>query len=136
MPTVVDSRADRAVEAATAVIVLGAFVFRRIWILPVLGVLVGAGAAFGPAGNPFHRLFAAYVSPRLTPATSHVDAATIRLQDVLAVSLLAAATVFMLISLNVVAWVVALIEAGVAAIAATTGVHVSVMLRDQLRRHR
>ena len=44
-------------------------------------------------------------------------------------------TVAMLISLNGVAWVIALVEAGVAAIAATTGVHVSVMVRDRLRHH-
>lgn len=130
----VDSRADRTVQGAVAVILLAAFVFRQIWILPVLGVLVGAGAAFGPAGNPFHRIFAGFVSPRLSAAKSHEDAATIRLQDVLAVALLGAATLCILIGLDAVAWIVALTEAGIAAVAATTGVHLGVIVRDRIRR--
>jgi len=131
---VVDSRADRTVQATVAVIVLAAFVFRQIWVLPILGVLVGAGAAFGPGGSPFHRVFAGYVSPRLSAPTSHEDAATIQVQDVLATALLGAATLSMLIGLNLVSWVIALVEAGVAAIAATTGVHVGVAVRDRIRR--
>ena len=90
----------------------------------MLGVLVGAGAAFGPAGNPFLRLFAAFVSPRLSTPSTFEDPATVHVQDVLAVALLGAATLALLISLNVVSWVIALAEAGVAATAATTGVHV------------
>ena len=42
----------------------------------------------------------------------------------------------MLIALNVVAWIIALVEAGVAAIAATTGVHVGVIVRDRIRHRR
>ena len=53
----VDARADRAVQGTVAVVTLGAFVFHQPWVIPVLGVFVGAGALLGPAGNPFHRLF-------------------------------------------------------------------------------
>lgn len=123
-------------QGAIAVILLGAFVFGQIWILPILGVLVAAGAAFGPPGSPFHRLFAAYVEPRLPPATDLEAAATIRAQDALATALLAAATVAVLISLNGLAWIIALAEAGVAAVAATTGVHLGVALLDRLRHNR
>jgi Domain of unknown function (DUF4395) len=130
----VDSRADRTVQGAVAVIVLAAFVFAQIWILPVLGVLLGAGAVFGPPGNPLHRLFSAFVSPRLSAPTAFEDAVTVQVQDVLASALLGAATAAMVISLNVVAWVVALAEAGVAVIAATTGVHVGIAVRDRIRR--
>lgn len=117
-----------------AVVLLSAFVFRQIWIVPVLAVLVGAGAAFGPGGNPFLRLFAAFVSPRLSAPSTFEDPATVHAQDVLAVALLGAATVALLISLNVVSWIIALAEAGAAATAATTGVHVGVAVRDRLRR--
>ena len=130
----VDSRADRTVQALIAVIVLAAFVFRQIWILPVLGVLVGAGAAFGPQGNPLHRLFAAWVAPRLPAARSHEEASALRVQDAFATALLALATLAMVIGLNAVAWIIALVEAGVAAVAATTGVHLGVMVRDRIRR--
>lgn len=134
MSPAVDSRADRSVQGAVAVIVLAAFVFRQIWVLPVLGVLVGAGAAFGPPGNPFHRMFAAFVSPRLSTAKTHENAATVRLQDVLCLTLLGVATLCMLIGLDAVAWIVALTEAGIAAVAATTGVHLGLIIRDRIRR--
>ena len=131
----VDSRADRTAQGVVAVILLSAFVFRQMWIIPVLGVLVGAGAAFGPGGNPFLRLFEAFVAPRLPAPTTFEDPVTVHAQDVLAVALLGVASLTMLISLNVVSWVIALVEAGVAATAATTGVHVGVAVRDRLRRH-
>jgi len=131
----VDSRADRTTQGIVAVIMLSAFVFRQMWIVTVLGVLVGAGAAFGPAGNPFLRLFEAFVAPRLPAPSTLEDPATVHAQDVLAVALLGIATAALLISLNVVSWVIALAEAGAAATAATTGVHVGVAVRDRLRRH-
>jgi hypothetical protein len=117
-----------------AVVLLSAFVFRQMWIVPVLGVLVGAGAAFGPGGNPFLRLFGAFVAPRLPAALAFEDPVTVHLQDVLAVALLGVATLALVISLNVVSWVIALAEAGAAATAATTGVHVGIAVRDRLRR--
>ena len=130
----VDTRADRTAQGVVAVVLLSAFVFRQMWIVPVLAVLVGAGAAFGPGGNPFLRLFAAFVSPRLSAPSTFEDPATVHAQDVLAVALLGAATVALLISLNVVSWIIALAEAGAAATAATTGVHMGVAVRDRLRR--
>ena len=136
MTPVVDARADRTAQGVVAVALLGAFVFRQVWVIPILGVLVGAGAAFGPPGNPFHRAFTAYVAPRLPAATAFEDAATVRAQDVVAAALLAAATVTVLIGLGLVAWVIALVEAGIAVTAATTGIHLAVMLGDRLRRRR
>jgi hypothetical protein len=63
-----------------------------------------------------------------------VAASTVRAQDGLAAALLAFATLWLLISLGGIAWIVALAEAGVAAVAATTGVHLGVTLRDRLKR--
>jgi hypothetical protein len=130
VPPPVDSRADRTAQGVVAVVLLAAFVFRQMWVIPVLAVLVGAGAAFGPIGNPFLRLFAAFVEPRLSRPKTFEDPATLRAQDVLAVALLGVAILALLISLNVVTWVVGLVEAGVAA----TGVHVGVAVRDRIRR--
>ena len=115
-------------------ILLAAFVFRQAWVVPVLGVLVGAGAAFGPAGNPFHRLYAAFVAPRLSKPATFEDPVTVRVQDMLTVALLGVVTLALLISLNPVSWVIALAAAGVAATAATTGVHVGLAVRDLIRR--
>ena len=136
MPEAIDSRADRTAQGVVAVVLLAAFVFRQIWIVPVLAVLVGAGAALGPGGNPFLRLFAGFVSPRISKPTAFEDPATVRAQDVLGVALLGVAMVAVLISLNVVAWIIALAEAGIAVIAATTGVHAGVVVRDRIRHRR
>ena len=131
----VDVRPTGPCRARSPSITLGAFVFRqrrgssRCW--PCSS---GAGALLGPAGNPFHRIFGALVAPRLSPAGPSVPAATIRAQDVLAAALLGAATLCILIGLGGVAWIVTLAEAGVAAVAATTGVHLGVVVRDRIRR--
>jgi hypothetical protein len=130
----VDARADRVVQGAIAVVTLSAFVFGAAWAIPVLAVVVGAGAAIGPAGNLLHRLFVAVAAPRLPAGRARVPATTVQAQDVLAALLLAFATLCLLLSLGGIAWIVALAEAGVAAVAATTGVHLGVTLRDRFRR--
>ena len=129
----VDARADRVVQGTIAVVLLAAFVFGALWVIPVLAVVVGLGVV-GPAGNLLHRLYASLVAPRLPAARSGVPASTVRAQDVLAVSLLALATLCALIRLSGIAWIVALAAAGVAAVAATTGAHLGETLRDRLRR--
>ncbi|HTD50535.1 MAG TPA: DUF4395 family protein [Acidimicrobiia bacterium] len=130
----VDVRADRAVQTAVAVATLAGFVFRQPWVIPVLAVVVGAGAMFGPVGNPIYRIFAGLVAPRLSPAVNREPVATMRAQDVLGAALLGAATVCLLVGLGGLAWIVTLVEAGVAAVAATTGAHLGVALRDRFRR--
>jgi hypothetical protein len=117
-----------------AVITLGAFVFHQEWVIPILLVLVGAGALIGPAGNPFHRAFSGLVAPRLPPVTATEPAATVRAQDILAAALLGTAMLLILIGLGGVAWIMTLAEAGVAAVAATTGVHLGVTALDRFRR--
>jgi hypothetical protein len=129
----VDVRGDRAVQATVTVATLVAFVFHQPWVIPVLTVFVGAGALIGPAGNPIYRIFAGLVAPRLSPATNVEQPATLRAQDTLAVALLGAATLFLLIGLGGLAWIVTLVEAGVAAVAATTGAHLGVEVRDRFR---
>jgi hypothetical protein len=130
----VDVRSDRVVQGAVAVITLGAFVFHQQWVIPILLVLVSAGALLGPAGNPFHRIFAGLVAPRISPARAMERATTVKAQDMLATALLGVATLLILIGLGGVAWIVILAEAGVAAVAATTGVHLGVTALDRLRR--
>jgi hypothetical protein len=129
----VDSRADRTSQGVVAIVLLSAFVFRQMWVVPVLAVPVGAGAVFGPPGNPFLRLFAGLVAPRISKPVTFEDPVTVRVQDVLEVALLGVAILALVISLNVVAWVIALVVAGIAATAATTGVHVGIVVADRIR---
>ncbi len=130
----VDARADRVVQGAVTVVTLGAFVFHQNWVIPILAVLVGAGALLGPPGNPFHRLFSGLLAPHLPASPGEVAAATVQAQDALACGLLVVATFCLLIGLGGVAWVFTLLEGGVAAVAATTGVHLGVEMLDRLRR--
>ena len=130
----VDARADRTVQGVVAVATLSAFVFRQPWVIPVLAVFVGAGALLGPVGNPIYRIFTGLVAPRLSPPTNLEPAATLRAQDALGAALLGAATLCLLIGLGGLAWIITLAEAGVAAVAATTGVHLGIAVRDRLRR--
>jgi hypothetical protein len=129
----VDARADRGVQAAISIVTLSAFVFRAPWVIPILAVLLAAGALLGPGGNPFHRIFEGLIAPRASKARTVVPASTIRAQDALGAALLGTATVFLLIGIGAVEWTLALAEAGVAAVAATTGVHLAVKLRDWRR---
>jgi hypothetical protein len=130
----VDARADRVVQGVIAVATLGAFVFRAAWVIPVLAIVLGVGALAGPAGNVLHRGFAAFVAPRLSAPQAVVPASTVRAQDLLTAALLVFATLCLLITLGGIAWIVALAAAGVAAVAATTRVHLGVTLRDRLKR--
>src|SRR3954468_8838505 len=130
----VDVRADRAVQGAITVIALGAFVFHAPIVIPVLAVILGAGALIGPNGNAFHRLFAALVAPRLSPAAAVVPAETVQAQDALGAVLLAVATLCNLIGLGGLGSILTLLEAGAAVVAATTGVHFGAMVTDRIRR--
>jgi hypothetical protein len=131
----VDARADRAVQTTLAVVSLGAFVFRQDLLIPVLALLTGAGALFGPPGNPLHRVFTMALGPRLKPAPASVPADTVRVQDILAFGLLGVATVTWLIGLGGFAWILTVVEGLAAAVAATTGVHLGATIRDRLSRN-
>jgi len=130
----VDVRADRAVQGTVAVATLAGFVFHQPWVIPVLGVLLGLGALFVPAGNAIYRLFVGLVLPRLRSAAETEPAGSLHAQDVLGFALLAVGTGCIAIGLGGIAWFVALLEAGVAVTAATTGLHLGVLVRDRLRR--
>ncbi len=130
----VDVRADRAIQSLVGVLVLAAFVFRLPWLVPGLAVLLGAGALGGPHLNVFHRAFTAWVTPRLSPAdpAATVDSTTVAAQDTLAAAILVVASVMFAIGLAFVGWVLALAEAVIAVLAATTPIH----LGDRLPRWR
>jgi hypothetical protein len=132
----VDSRADRVVEGAVAIALLAAFVFRQPLVVPAIGLIVAIGAAVGPRGNALHVAFATVVTPRLPAPIETVDATTIRVQDLVITVLLAVASLAFLLDIDSGGWLAALLGAGVALLAATTGFHVAAELRTRLRRSR
>lgn len=128
----VDGRSERAAQSLVGVLLLGAFVFRLPWIVPLLAVLVGLGAAGGPTLSPFHRAFGAWIAPRLGAPDHTLASETVRFQDALVAGLLGIATVMFGLGIALFGWALALAAAVTAVTAATTRVH----LGEWLRRHR
>ena len=131
----VDARTDRFAQGAVGVALLAAFVFRVPWLVPGLSLLLAVGAVAGPQASALLRAFERWVIPRL-PAPRNaepevpVPAPTVRAQDALAAVILAVASLAFLLGIAIVGWALALAEAVIAIIAATTRIHVG----DRLRR--
>jgi len=132
----VDARIDRLVQSTVGVILLAAFVFRFPLVLPALAVLLGAGGLAGPPANVFHWAYVRAVAGRLPPGDATVPAETVQAQDLLAAAILLVASGAYAIGLGPVAWLLALVEAGIAIVAATTGLHLGEYIRSQLHRGR
>ena len=130
----VDARADRTVQATIAVLLLGGFVFRQPWIVPIVLLPEALGALGGPARHPTYALAGRVVASRLPAGDETQDAATIRAQCWVAVALLGIASLAFLGSIDVLGWTAALLEAGIAVLAATTRVHAGAELVARIRR--
>jgi Domain of unknown function (DUF4395) len=131
----VDARTDRVAQGTVGVALLAAFVFRIPWLVPGLSLLLAVGALAGPRANGLHRALERWVTPRLPAPSSTapddtVAVPTVRAQDALAAAILAVASLAFLLGIALVGWVLALAEAVIAIIAATTRIHVG----DRLRR--
>ncbi len=126
----VDARTDRVAQGAIGVALLAAFVFRVPWLVPALALLLAVGALGGSRANALHRAFERWIAPRL-PAPkglapeAPVAEPTVRAQDALAAVLLAVAGFAFLLGIAFVGWALAIAEAVIAIIAATTRIHVA-----------
>jgi len=131
----VDSRIDRAAQGVIGVALLAAFVFRGPWLVPALSLLLAVAAAGGPRRNGLLWAFRRWVAPRLPapevpgPEGTVADV-TVRAQDALGAAILFVASIAFLLGIAFAGWLLALGEAVVAIIAATTGTH----LADRVRR--
>lgn len=119
----VDARGDRLAQGLSGVLLLAAYVFGVPWIVPIIAVFCLAGALLGPHGDPFLALYLRLVAPRLGPAEIEVPATTVRAQDALLAGLGLAASLLFLLGATPFGWVLAILAAIIAIIAATTGVH-------------
>jgi disulfide bond formation protein DsbB len=133
----VDARTDRVAQGAVGVALLAAFVYRIPWLVPVLSLLLAVGALAGPQANGLHVAFERWVSPRLpaprsTSPEAKVPEPTVRAQDALAAVILAVASLAFLFGIAIVGWALALAEAVIAIIAATTRIHIGERLRRTL----
>jgi hypothetical protein len=128
----IDARAARFELVATAVVLLGGFVFGIIWVIPGLAAVLAVGVGLGRRANLFGQLFQTLVAGRLTGATATEPESQVRFSELFAVAVLSVATLLFAAGLSGLAWLVALIEAGVCALHATTGLSLELAVRERL----
>jgi hypothetical protein len=124
----VDARTDRVAQGLVGLAMLTAFVFRVPWIVPVLAVILGIGALAGPNANALHIVIERWLTPRLPgdpTSEARVPVATVRAQDALAAAILVVAGSAFVLGIGLIGWLLAIAEAVIAIIAATTGLHVA-----------
>jgi hypothetical protein len=125
----VDARGDRLVQGIVGVLLLAAFVFGLVWLVPVIAVLLGIGGVLGPARNPFHLLYARLVAPRIKASEGTVPGDTVRAQDLLIAGACGLASLSFLAGIRPIGWFLVVAAALAAIFAATTRMHLGDLLR-------
>jgi hypothetical protein len=125
----VDARSDRLVQGVVGVCLLSAFVFGLVWLVPVVGVLLGIGALLGPARNPFHLAYGRLLAPRMPATEGTVPAETVRGQDALIAGACGLASLSFLAGVRPIGWFLVVAAALAAIFAATTRMHLGDLLR-------
>ena len=135
-PAAFDERSVRLAQGALGIVLLAAFVFRIPLLVPIAAVNELVGAAAGPQAAPFHLAYRALLRDRLPArdALAPVAPDGIRAQHVLAVVLLGVASLAFLVGVDVVGWLLTLLEAGIAVTEATLGFNAATALRERLNR--
>jgi hypothetical protein len=121
-PAGIDPRGPRTNQAVLAVGLAVGFAFGWWPVAPVFAVVLGLGVALGPQWGPVLVAYRHLLAPRLGPPTELEDPRPPRFAAAIGVGFLAAATVAFLAGASVLGWVLTLIVAALAALAAVTGV--------------
>lgn len=120
-PAPIDPRGPRTNQAVLAVALVLAALTGQSWVVPVFAVVLFLGAAFGPRFGPVLRLYQAVLRPRLGPPDHLEDPRPPRFAAAVGVGFLVASTVSTALGATTLGWVLALIVAALAALAAVTG---------------
>jgi hypothetical protein len=101
-----------------------AFVLQAWLVLPFLALALAAGAFLGPQANPMAILWRKGIVPllKLGPPARLKDAAPVRFAQAVGFVFLAGATVVFVVGAPILGWVLALIVAALALLAAVTDV--------------
>ncbi len=135
-PKPIDPRGPRFNQAMIAALLLVGFVLDWWPIVPAVAVILAVGAALGPRFGPFLALYAHVIRPRLEPPAELEDPRPPRFAATLGVVVLAASTVAFLAGAAAVGWVLALLVALLAGLAASTGICVGCEIYLFLARRR
>jgi hypothetical protein len=120
-PRPIDPRGPRFNQAVLTVALLAGFLFDWRPVVPLFAVVLFLGAAFGPRYGPFLRLYADVIRPRLSAPTVLEDPRPPRFAAAVGVLFLVAASLAFLAGVPGLGWVLALVVAALAGLAATTG---------------
>ena len=120
-PAGIDPRGPRTNQAVLATGLALGFAVGWWPIAPLFAVVLGVGVAFGPRWGPVLVAYRHLLAPRLGPPDELEDPRPPRFAAAIGVAFLAGATVAFAAGASVVGWVLALIVAALAALAATTG---------------
>ena len=121
-PKPIDPRGPRFNQAVLTIALLGAYLLDWQVVVPVFAVVLFLGAAFGPRYGPFLRFYADVVKPRLSPPADLEDPRPPRFAAAIGVGFLTAATLAFVAGATTLGWVLALIVAALAGLAAVTGI--------------
>ena len=135
-PKPIDPRGPRLNQAVLTVALLGAYLLDWQVIVPVFAVVLFLGAAFGPRYGPVLRFYADVVKPRLSPPADLEDPRPPRFAAAVGVAFLTAATLAFVVGATGLGWVLALIVAALAGLAAVTGICVGCEIYVLLARWR
>ena len=121
-PKPIDPRGPRFNQAVLTVALMGAYLLDWQVVVPVFAVVLFLGAAFGPRYGPVLRFYAEVVKPRLSPPADLEDPRPPRFAAAIGVAFLTAATLAFVVGATGLGWVLALIVAALAGLAAVTGI--------------
>jgi hypothetical protein len=121
-PRPIDPRAPRFNQAVLTAGLVSGFLFEVWWVAPVFALVLLVGVAFGPRYGPFLRLYAVAIRPRLGPPAELEDPRPPRFAAAVGVLFLGGATLAFLAGAVTLGWVLALVVAVLAGLAATTGI--------------
>lgn len=134
-PRPIDARMPRFNQGVLALALLAGFVFDARWVIPTWGVVLLLSALGGARLGPFLRLFRDVVGPRLGPPPRLEDPRPPRFAAGVGTAFLAAASLALAGSAPALAWGLSLIVAGLAALAAVTGICVGCEMYVWRQRH-
>lgn len=118
----IDPRGPRFNQSVLALALVVGFASSWWYVAPIFATVLFLGAAFGPRYGPFLRLYVEAIKPRLGPPRELEDPRPPRFAAAVGVVFLVAATVAFATGATVLGWVLSLIVAALAALAATTGI--------------
>lgn len=121
-PVPIDPRGPRTNQAVLAVALLVGFLADWRAVVPIFAVVLFLGATFGPRYGPVLRFYAEVVKPRLGPPAELEDPRPPRFAAAVGVVFLVSSTVAFVAGAPGLGWVLALIVAALAGLAAVTGI--------------